>query len=102
MEEPKDPDTCTVFGLYKLFADGHQTMEMAARYRAGGYGYGHAKGALFEVMNAHLEPYRNAYLRLRGDEDALEDVLVSGAMKAREVARPILERVRSAVGLGGR
>jgi tryptophanyl-tRNA synthetase len=53
-------------------------------------------------MNAYLEPYRDAYERLRGDEDALEDVLVSGASRAREVARPVLERVRSAVGLGGR
>ncbi len=101
MEEPKDPDTCTVYELYQLFATEAQAAEMAASYRAGGYGYGHAKQALFEVMNDHLTPYRDAFERLRPDEAALEAVLASGAERAREVARPVLERVRSAVGLGG-
>lgn len=101
MEEPKDPETCTVFELYKLFATADETAEMAVRYRAGGYGYGHAKQALFESMNAHLSPFREAYEAFRSDEAALEVVLQAGAGRARAVAGPVLERVRSAVGLGG-
>ncbi len=101
MEEPKDPDTSTIFELYQLFATPEEVAEMADRFRAGGYGYGHAKQTLFESMNGHLTPFREAYERLRPNEDALEDVLAAGAERAREVARPVLERVRSAVGLGG-
>ncbi|MCP4867667.1 MAG: tryptophan--tRNA ligase [Proteobacteria bacterium] len=102
MEEPKDPDTCNVFTLYKLFADADQVAQMRENYTGGNYGYGHAKQALFEVMDGHLAPYRETYLTLRADEDQLEDVLRDGARRAREVGGAVLERVREAVGLGGR
>ena len=102
LDEPKDPDTCNVFTLYKLFADDDQVAEMADNYRRGGYGYGHAKQALFEVMDGHLAPYRERYLELRADEDQLEEGLQEGARRAGEVGRAVLKRVRDAVGLGGR
>lgn len=100
LEEPKDPDTCNVMTLYRLFASQDEVSEMEHNYRAGGFGYGHAKQALFEAMDAHLAPSRERYLELRADEDTLEDVLRSGALRAREVALPILNRVRAATGLG--
>jgi len=99
MEEPKDPDTCNVFSLYRLFASPAQQDELAAQYRAGGFGYGHAKQALFEAMDAHLGPARERYQQLRADEPALESVLVAGAERAREVALPVLARVRERIGL---
>ncbi|HCP45562.1 MAG TPA: tryptophan--tRNA ligase, partial [Deltaproteobacteria bacterium] len=100
LEDPKDPDTCNVFALYRLFATAEQQAELAERYRAGGLGYGHAKQALFEVMEAELGPYREAYERLRADEDTLEDVLRDGAGRARSTAREVLDRVRSQIGFG--
>jgi tryptophanyl-tRNA synthetase len=99
VDEAKDPETCNVFGLYKLFADADQQAELAARYRAGGLGYGHAKQALFDVMNAQLELPRERYNYLQAHPDEVSDVLAEGAIKARATARATLDRVRSSVGL---
>ena len=100
LEDIKDPDTCNVMTLYRLFADADAIAEMEANYRRGGYGYGHAKQALFEAMEAHLGPYRERYLALRADEAALEEILRDGARRAREVALPLIETVRARAGLG--
>jgi len=102
MDEPKDPESCNVFTLYRLFADSEQVEVMASRYREGGYGYGHAKQDLFEAIEARLGPARERYLELRSREDFLEDVLQSGGKRARGIACEVLERVRSATGLGSR
>jgi tryptophanyl-tRNA synthetase len=98
MEAPKNPDTCNVFALYRLFATAAQADEMAERYRAGNYGYGHSKQALFEVMDAHLGPYRDRWESLRPDEATLEDILQDGARRARDVGLAVLDRVRGAIG----
>ncbi|MCO4773758.1 MAG: tryptophan--tRNA ligase [Deltaproteobacteria bacterium] len=100
LEDVKDPDSCNVMTLYRLFADAESIAEMEGRYRAGGYGYGHAKQALFEAMDSHLAAPRERFEALRSHEDTLEDVLREGERRAREVALPILERVRSVTGLG--
>ena len=100
LDDVKDPDTCNVMTLYRLFADSEQVGEMEQNYRAGGYGYGHAKQALFEAMDAHLAPARERYFALRADEDTLEDVLRDGETRARAVAGPVLDRVRAATGIG--
>jgi len=102
MEEAKDPDTCTVFALYRLFADAAQQAELAALYRGGNFGYGNAKQYLFEAMDKHFSPARDRYLSLRADETALEAVLSDGAERARAVAQPVLDRVRQRIGLGRR
>ncbi|MBH23460.1 MAG: tryptophan--tRNA ligase [Myxococcales bacterium] len=98
LEDPKDPDTCNVFSLYKLFSTEEEQAEMAERYRAGGYGYGHAKLALFEKVNEHVEPFRERYMEISGDHDYLEEVLREGARKARAKAREVLGRAREACG----
>ena len=100
LDDPKDPDSCNVMTLYRLFAEADDVALMEERYRAGGYGYGHAKQALFEAMEAHLGPYRERYEALRSQEDTLEDVLREGEKRARGVAQPILDRVRSVTGIG--
>lgn len=102
LDEPKDPRSCNVMALYRLFAGPEQVAEMEERYRAGGYGYGHAKQALFEVMDAHLGPYRERFQALRADEGYLEDVLQDGAARARVVGREVLQRARAAAGFAGR
>jgi len=99
MEAPKDPDGCNVFRLYKLFGSPEQIADLAERYRAGGLGYGHAKQELYELMDARLAEPRERYMDLRSRPDDVQDILDSGAARARAVARATLDRVREGVGL---
>ncbi len=98
MEEPKNPDTCNVFALYKLFADNDEIAEMRANYEGGNYGYGHAKLALFEKYWAYFAEARDRREKLIRD-NVVEDILSRGAEKARETAAAVLDRAMHAVGL---
>lgn len=102
LDDPKDPDTCNVFALYKLFATPEQQASLAARYRAGGLGYGHAKQELFELIEVRFGPARETYEALLQDEDRMEAILRRGAYRARAEARATLARCRAAVGLRAR
>lgn len=102
LEDPKDPTNDNTFALYKLFATADELAEMDANYRGGNYGYGHAKQALFEKMDAYFAPYRERYEQIRADEDYLEGVLDAGAERVRPVVDEVIERVREATGLGAR
>ena len=99
LDDPKDPDTCNVFALYKLFATEDQQADLAGRYRAGGLGYGHAKQELFEVVEGRLAQPRKAYQEWMAHPERIEEVLDAGATKARAAATVVLDRVRHAVGL---
>ena len=99
LEDVKDPDTCNVFALYKLFAGEAAQAELAERYRAGGMGYGHAKTELYETMERYFEPMRERRMSLEKDPDFVEDVLRMGAKRASKVAQDVLGRAREAVGL---
>ena len=99
LEEPKDPDTCNVFRLYKLFATEAQQADLAARYRAGGMGYGTAKKELADLLETFFAPMRAKRAELAANPRYVEDVLQAGAAKARAVARETLQRARRAVGL---
>ena len=99
MEEPKDPDTCNVFQLYKLFATPEQQEEMRARYLAGNYGYGHAKQALFEAYMEYFSPMRKRRDELLSNMDFVDAILKKGAERAREEAVKTLKRVRELVGI---
>ena len=98
LEDPKDPETCHIFALYKLLASPEQIGEMDANYRAGGYGYGHAKTALYELILSKFEKERALYNELMADRSKIDEALKIGAEKARKVAREVLIRVRSKVG----
>jgi tryptophanyl-tRNA synthetase len=100
LEEPKDHTICNVFALYRLFATADEIAEMQANYERGGYGYGHAKQALFEKLDTYFAPYRDKFNALINDVDYLEDVLAMGEAKARPIVDEVMERVRSASGLG--
>ena len=99
LEEPKDPDTCNVFALYKLFSTKAQQEEMAERYRAGNYGYGHAKQALFDAYMDFFAPMRKRREELEADPGYVESVLKTSAQKAKAVAQNTLLQVQKAVGL---
>lgn len=98
VEAPKDPERCTVFALYKLFASPEQVEEMAARYRKGGVGYGEVKKALVPMVLEYFADARRRKRELLADPDYVEDVLQAGGAKAREAACEVLGRCREAAG----
>jgi tryptophanyl-tRNA synthetase len=100
VEAPKDPESNTVYRLYGLVASPEETAEMAARFRAGGYGYGEAKKALLAKLLDYFGPARARREMLAKDPDAVEDVLRDGARRARETALAVMDEVRSASGIG--
>lgn len=99
LEEPKDPDSCTVYQLYKLIATSEQSDEMASKLRAGGYGYGTAKKELLALFNEKFAGFRAKRAELAADPEGLEKVLQEGAERARVEARKTLKLARKAVGL---
>ncbi len=99
LEDPKDPDSCNVVAIYKLFASPEEVAEMEANYRAGNYGYGHAKKALFDKMWSFFEPMRKKREELAANLDYVEEILRKNGERAREEANILLDRVRKAVGL---
>lgn len=99
MEEPKEPEGNAIYELYKLFASPEQTAEMAAKFRAGNYGYGHAKKELFAICEQTFAPFRERREALVKDPAYVEDVLRAGAARARATAAATMDKVRAAVGL---
>ncbi len=100
LEAPKDPDTCSVMALYRLFAGEAEMRAMEDNYRGGNYGYGEAKKALFEKVWEYFEPFRQKREELEKNPDYVEEVLRTGAAKAGSEARKTLDTARCAVGLG--
>lgn len=99
LEDKKDPDSCHIFQLYKFFSTSDEQKKMAEQYRAGGYGYGHAKLALLEKIENHFSEARTKYDHLLKNPHEVEAILKQGAEKARLVSRQVLERCRLACGL---
>jgi tryptophanyl-tRNA synthetase len=99
LEEPKDPETCNVFALYRHFATPEQVETLRQRYLAGGMGWGHAKNELLNVMNEALEPMRNKYNSLIQNRDFIDEILLKGSHQARELAQSKISALRKIVGL---
>ncbi|MDY8137176.1 tryptophan--tRNA ligase [Aquimarina sp. 2201CG5-10] len=98
LEEPKNPDTCNVFALYKLIASPEQLAEMRKNYLGGNYGYGHAKQALYELLIDTYATPRERYNYYMQNLNEVDEALAIGAKKATEVANKVLARVREKVG----
>lgn len=99
VESPKYPETDNIFALYSLFANAAEKESLAARYRAGGMGYGDAKNHLLEKIVQYFAPYRQRRAELLAKPDEVEDVLRDGAARARAVARQTLLETKQACGL---
>jgi tryptophanyl-tRNA synthetase len=97
--EPKDPDASLIFTLYKLFATAEEQTALAARYRAGGMGWGEAKEELFRVANRELGPMRKRFEELMADPKGLDAILAKGAERARPIAAATVKRFRKAAGI---
>lgn len=98
LEDPKDWSTCNCFAIYKLLASDAQIKTMKANYEQGGYGYGHAKQALFELIVETFATERERYHYYMNNLDELDRLLAIGAEKAKIVANEVLNRVRKKVG----
>lgn len=98
LEKAKNPETCHVFGLYKILASAEQIAQMKANYLGGNYGYGHAKTALFELIIHTFASERTQYQYYINHLSVVEEALQTGAQKAKLVAREVLERVREKLG----
>jgi len=98
LEEPKNPDTCNVFALYKLLASKEEIVMMRKNYSGGNYGYGHAKQALYELILSRFENQRTRFNYLMQNKGELENALLLGSKKASLVAADVLIRVRKKVG----
>jgi tryptophanyl-tRNA synthetase len=98
LEEPKDPETCHIFAIYKLLSSVEDQEQMRKNYLAGGYGYGHAKQALFDLILTKYAAQRERYNYLMENKSELDEALRIGAERARKVAHGVLTRVRSKVG----
>jgi tryptophanyl-tRNA synthetase len=101
VEAPKDPESSSIFALYKLFASPEQQAQLAQRYRAGGMGYGEAKQSLYDASLAYFAEASERRAELVANKARVNDILAEGAAKARKKGREVLGRVREAAGLVG-
>ncbi len=100
LDAPKNPDTCNAFAIYKLLADEKQVEEMRNNYLAGGYGYGHAKKAILDLILTKYANERERFNYFMANKGELDDILKQGAEKASKVANDVLKRVRTKLGVG--
>jgi tryptophanyl-tRNA synthetase len=100
LEEPKNPDTCKIFAIYKLIANAEQIAEMKTKYANANkdFGYGHAKQALFELLLEKFKTEREKYNYYMSNLPEIDSLLQQGAAKASKVADGVLERVRVKLG----
>ena len=98
LEAPKNPSECHIFALYSLLADESSIVEMKSKYENGGYGYGHAKQELYELILDKFKTERARFNHLIENRSEIDDALEIGAQKARAVAQNVLQRVRLKAG----
>jgi len=98
LEDPKNPDTCNAFGIYKLLASPGEVITMRENYLAGGYGYGHAKKAILELILDKYSAEREKFDYYMQNKSEIDAVLKTGADRARQTASAVLNRVREKVG----
>ena len=98
LEDPKDPDSCNIFSLFSIIATPDAVAVMRNNYENGGYGYGHAKQALYELILEKFEKERTHFQYLMHNQKEIEEALAVGAKKARKVAQDVIQRVRTKSG----
>ena len=98
LEDKKNPDTDTIFALYKLLASRGEIVEMRVKYEGGNYGYGHAKQELYELIIDKYAIVRERYFYFMENKNEIDKALEIGAVKARKVAGDVLKRVRKKIG----
>ena len=98
-EDPKNPDDCNVFAIYKHFAMTEDVQAMRERYIKGGLGYSDVKQELFEILDSQFSEARETYHNLIQEPNQLDEILDAGAKKAQHIAQENLNQVRSVLGV---
>ena len=98
LEEPKEFQNCNVFKIYKLIADENQTNEMKNKYQSGGYGYGHAKTDLLNLILEKYKDNRSKFDYLMSNKKEIDLILSEGSKKAEITAKQVLKRVKTKLG----
>lgn len=97
LEEPKNPETCNAFAIYKLVAKDHEIDNMREQYLAGGYGYGNAKKELLNVILREFSEIREKYDYYMNHLNILDEILYEGANKTRKIASQNLQKIRTSL-----
>ena len=98
-EQPKDPDKCNVFAIWRNFAPAGAVEDKRQRYLRGGLAYSDIKKELCELLLAKFEAGRQAYANYLIDTNSIDKIFKRGAEKARIFARPLLSRIRRKIGI---
>lgn len=98
IDQPKNPDSCNVFNIYKLFANNQEKEEMKQFYAQPGFGYGDAKKTLLKKVLEYFGPYRDKFVELSTKKDFIYDVLREGSKKAKKVSEITMQRAREKIG----
>jgi tryptophanyl-tRNA synthetase len=98
LEDPKDPESDTVFSLYALLAPESDVAAMRENYLKGNYGYGHAKQELYECILTRFEEARKKFTYYTENPSEIDELLLLGSQKAQKVADKVLQRVRTKLG----
>lgn len=98
LEEPKEFQNCNVFKIFKLIADENQTNEMKNKYQSGGYGYGHAKTDLLNLILEKYKENRSKFDYLMSNKKEIDLILSEGSKKAEITAKQVLKRVKTKLG----
>ena len=97
--DPKNPDKCNVFAVYRHFASQQKIERTRNLYLNGGLAYSDIKQELFDLLDAKFANSRDAFVNLRSDTACLDDILGKGAQRARALAEPIMEKLRYKIGI---
>ena len=99
LEEPKEYENCNVYNMAKLFLNEDECRELQERYKRGGEGHGHFKLYLHDVIWEYFKPYRDKREYYMAHQDEVREILNSGATKAKAVAEPMMDKIRSLTGI---
>jgi len=99
LEDAKNPSSCNVFKIFKLLANESQIKEMERKYMKGGFGYGHAKNELLDLIIEKFSKEREIYFELMSEPEKIEKKLKEGSEKARKIASSVLLRVKNKLGI---
>ncbi len=98
LEDPKDPEICNAFKIYQFLANEEQVAAMRTNYLNGGWGYGHTKNAILQLILERFAPERERFNFYMENTNELDAVLAEGAIKATRIANDVLKRVRAKIG----
>ena len=98
LEDPKEFQNCNVFKIFKLIADENQTNEMKNKYQNGGYGYGHAKNDLLDLILQKYKDNRSKFDYLMSNKKEIDFILSEGSKKAELTATQVIKRVKTKLG----